>query len=402
MNVRIGDEVLTVTSVEELERMVRMKVLVANTPCQVEGGAWTPARQTDVLRRFFVVDAWDAWDELDDVDQDVVLTPSTVEAPEPRDAEVALVPPVEPTTAPTIEPIEEIGDPPTVDVEPLPLEIEPLRLEPVDDTSEVEELPADALSAARGQVIDFPVKSAPAVGGRGAQPAYSLQRSPQTLPDIPLMPIREPVRAASSGPPPRWFALAAVVGIAALFIFSGVAYVNSAAGWTSATPAPSQPVELAVEPVLDDPIVEDPVITVVSDELLALERELRQTMRTDIVDVCSGDAEDIEGAMLIELSRLKVQVASVTSPVYSWSASQNPCPEILDLRVTLKDQGQKTRDLASVALVVGKYIEHYDWQVRDFEVNWRSDDGTLRGRAVDPVKTRQFWGTAVDIREMLE
>jgi hypothetical protein len=395
VNVRIGDEVLTVTTVEELERMVRMKVLVANTPCQVDEGAWTPARQTDVLRRFFVVDAWDAWDELDDVDEEAVLAPvvpPTLEAAPPEAVEA----PVEP---------EDDGDPPSVEVVPL-LDPESLTgvLEPVDDTSEVEELPADALSSARGQIIDFPVKSAPAAGGRGAEPAYSLQRAPQSLPDIPLLPVREPARASSSGPPPRWFALAAVVGIAGLFIFSAVAYVNSTAGWTSTTPPPPEPLDLVVEDpvVVEDPLIEDPVVEPVSDELRALEQELRQTMRTDIVDVCSGDPEDIEGAMLIELSRLKVQVATVTSPVYSWSASQNPCPEILDLRVTLKDQGQKSRDLAGVALVVGKYIEHYDWQVRDFEVNWRSDDGTLRGRAVDPAKTRDFWGTAVDIRDMLE
>ena len=422
MDVRIGDEVVSGQTLEAVERMVTMKIVRADTPVRVDDGPWRPARQIDALRGLFVVDAWDAWDELDDVDEEAVLSSSpkaeavkaeSVDAPPPvsvePEKEAAPEGEAEPERGveadePDTDEALEVVEPDEPDTDDVPQVIPEPLLEELDPT-EVEELPAGAIDR-RGQVIDFPVRPFPSHGGGkrgGAEPARNLPVLPPNLPEFPPRRDAGKLPPLPSGPPARWFALLAIIAVAAMGVFGMVAYVNSTAGWTSER-APLPPPD--VEPSVDGPeVVEDgepEPMAAVDDELRDLERELRSTMRVDIVDLCTGDAEDIHGALLVELSRLKVQVATVDSPVYRWSESTTPCPEVLDLRVTLNDRGQKSRDLASVALVVGKYIEHHDWQMREFQLSWRSDDGTLRGTEVDPNRVRLFWGAAIGLDDFLE
>lgn len=380
--VRIGDDIVPADSVGALERMVRTKTLRAESLVRELGGPWLPARQVLALRRFFVVDAWEAWDELEDVEESSVVTSEPTPAP-PR-------PP---------EPEEETDETPLlpeVAVESLEPDLEtldPAALQPLDVPSggrpSNQDLPSLPMSAIeeRGQVIDFPAPLPPMRGSRGgAEPARK------------LAPLLDPRPAPDArGPPPRWFALAGVVALTAMGVATWVWYVNSTANWTSlGDPEPAPIVETAQVDLVE--VVPKPA----GDELDALERELRQTMREGIVDVCTGDAEDIESAMLIELSRLKVRVADVDTTVYAWSHGQSPCPEILDLQATLYDRGELTRDLASVALVVGKYTQHHDWQLREFQVAFRDDQGELRGQSLDPERVRRFWGTELDLRQMLE
>ena len=394
--VRIDGDILEVESLSALEQLVRCRTVRATTLVRPSGEEWIPARQLDVLRRFFALEVWEAWEELEDVDEDSVLDARVIEVidaepddAEPDDPEVALLTEEEPTGLLDTR------------AEPEPDSGQDVDLEENPGAEDVQDLPSEALEPHRRKILDFPVRPFPRRARGGAEPL--------------LAPVP---RTRLEAPPPRadllvgrWV-LAGVVAMTALCVLGWVWYVHSVAGWTSAVtvtqiapepeepPEPAEPVELLpVDPVETEAIVEEtePVV----DELVELERELRRSMRSGVVDVCTGDPEDVESAMLIELSRLKTRVSSIRTSVFAWTSGQSPCPEILELNLTLHERGELARDLASVALVVGKYAEYYDWQVRDFQVAFLSEQGTLHGQSLDADKARRFWGTTVGLREML-
>ncbi len=399
--VRIDGDIQEVESISELEELVRCRTVRATTLVRPVGGEWIPARQLNVLRRFFAVEVWEAWEELDDVDEDSVLDGRVIELidREPEESPESPEPAVLSEGEPSEEPGElelELDESAPEDPE-LPEDVD---LEEHPEAEDVQDLPSEALEPHRGKILDFPVRPFPRASRGGAQPMLAPMPSPP----------RSEAPPPSSGLPARFLVLGGVVALTAVCVLGWVWYVNSVAAWTSATPVtqvapePEVPPEPELEELPPVELVEIEVVEeteAVVDELVELERELRRSMRSGVVDVCSGDPEDVESAMLIELSRLKTRVSSIRSSVFAWTSGQSACPEILELSLTLHERGELARDLASVALVVGKYSEYYDWQVRDFQVAFLSEEGTLQGQSLDAEKARRFWGTTLGLREML-
>jgi hypothetical protein len=109
----------------------------------------------------------------------------------------------------------------------------------------------------------------------------------------------------------------------------------------------------------------------------------------------------LSSALLIELSNMRLGPIKVSAPVISWTGAHNDVVEVADIEVRLTTTGNIEEELAAVGLVVGKYLQHYGFQVRKFSVIVAGSDGVSRERIIDPDAARNLWTGRKNLYEFL-
>ncbi len=206
-----------------------------------------------------------------------------------------------------------------------------------------------------------------------------------------------------AAPPPEtrtlapWLLVMALVLCIAAFGLS-IWHIQLNAGWTSARPGPAATTSAA--PAATQPETE-PVAAVHAQpdaqqeaafisELEALVAELRSRIPATTIDLGTG-TDDLANALLIELSNMKLGTVKVDAPVLSWTGARNDVPELVDITVRLSSRGSIERELATVGLVVGKYVQRYGFTVNTFSIVVVDEAGVSRGRNMDADAARNLW-----------
>jgi len=414
-------------------RMARIGQLgPADTVREDREAPWAPAGELDWLASAFEGDPWDAWEELDGQDPEAAWADAAVPVEEDEE-------PVEDTDVTTREEAERMrraarpapkpkkpspkmslsfkpaaNKGPKKPAAPAPT---PRTAPPRKRTSPQAPQPPAAMSTgaqagSMGQVIEFP--NARASTSRGAVtgsevPAALLQ--PLEVQD--LVPNASDAVRVHSAPPPEaprsagpWLAgLALGIGLAAFGL--GLWSIQRDAQWTSTQAAPTTPAPAVVETPPAEPVVpiEEPQPPAIDEgdlvaELEVLADELRERIPASPVEL-GGGPDDLASALLLELSNMKLGPVKVSAPVVSWTGAQNDVVEVADIEVRLTTSGSIERELGAVGLVVGKYLQHYGFEVRNFAVVVTGEDGVSRKRQIEPTAARHLWSGRKDLYAFL-
>ncbi len=277
----------------------------------------------------------------------------------------------------------------------LPLVLEPVLSEqdlaPLDAPTSAEPEPESEPEEPPGKVIAFPGSRPRRTVSDGG---YALDERPlHHLPPPPLPELQFPERARK---PPRHTAtlsfmrLASLVGLGVVVLLLARAYVVDTAG----TVLPPHP---AVAAQGGGEVPAEPAV----DPYAMMESQLRAQMSLDLMEAPSEAI--FEEALLIELGRVKLDVASVRVTVGEWAGRKRDVPQSAEFRIKLRFRsGELDRELAGIGLVVGKYIQRYSLEVTHFEVIIEHPDGEAFRYRIDPEAARKFYIQRISLREFLE
>ena len=253
----------------------------------------------------------------------------------------------------------------------------------------------------RGKVISFPE------GGRrrtrplktSAQPAAREASEPRH------QPRRRPEPSPLDSIQARYFGYLFVILVACLAVGVGVWYVWSLATWSSQDPlghslgaeAPKTSGETVVEVAeVTEPFVEPKEE---GDALQPVLDDLKANMVHDIVELPPNDITPLEDALFFELMKL-VNVKDQDIQVLTWDAEG--MPEQMAFEIRVRSAGDPHRELGAVALVVGKYIDHYELIVRSFEVvRVDEEKGTAGTYTLSPEKAVALYRDDMGLLEAL-
>ena len=422
-------------------RMVRIGQLgPADTVRESRDAAWADASSLDWLASAFQGDPWEAWEELDGVDPEQVWAEAAV----PVEADID---PVDDTDVSTREAMTREAEPEPLietlsdaDVEPSEMSLSfqpaPALSEPVVSPSPADPSPASqppqdpvgdppALAASAegspvssmGQVIEFPngrqgaARSVSDVSAALLQPLEVQDLVPNDLDSVRVHEAPPPQPPRSLAP---WLVVMALILCLAAFGLS-LWSIQRDAQWTSAraTAVPPTPQVQASEVAEVPEAVEEVASPEASasasaseeeaeqvSQLARLDAELRERIPPSPLDL-RGGPDDLESALLIELSNMKLGPVKVSAPVVSWTGARNDVVEVADVEVRLTSSGSIERELAAVGLVLGKYLQHYGFEVRTFSVIVIGQDGISRKRQMEPVSARHLWSGRKDLYEFL-
>ena len=327
-------------------------------------------------------DPWSAWAEMesagedwapeedDDEEDDLEVDTQIMTAlEEPKPTRTLSAPPV-------IAPELEVGDlAPIEGIEPSP---------PAPAKPEVSEPP--------GKIIAFPAertrRQVRTDGGYALAQRPVHRLPPPPLPDLPR-PSPRPVRTTTQLSIMR---LSMLVLAGVLLLLLGRAYVLD----TAATILPPHPATLAEVETSEGEAPE-----AAPDPYALLESELRGQMSLDLLSVTSEG--EFEEALLIELGRVKLDVASVRVAVEDWAGRKRDVPQAADFQIRLRFRsGELDRELAAVGLVVGKYIQRYSLDVSRFDVVMEHSEGGFYRYRINSEAARKFYIQRIDLVGYLE
>ncbi|HJN76719.1 MAG TPA: hypothetical protein QGF58_22510 [Myxococcota bacterium] len=248
----------------------------------------------------------------------------------------------------------------------------------------------------RGMVIDFPE------GGRRRTRPVRTSAQPAARHDAAAEPRRRPQPSPLDSIRGRYFGYLFFVAVACLGVGIGVWYIWSVATWSSSDPlghslgreAPKTVAETVVEPVVpfEEPAEE-------GDALQPVLESLKAEMVHEIAELPPNDITSLEDATFFELMKL-VNVKEQDIEVLTWGP--DGMPEQVAFEVKLRTAGDPQRELGAVALVYGKYVDHYEFIVRGFNVT-RVDEaaGTAGTYTIDPDKAVSLYRDEIGLMEAL-
>lgn len=315
---------------------------------------WVRADTHPALRGAFAgADPWSAWSDVDEHDAASVYK-QMVESAEPEDLPAEALRAVEEPTedrVPRLPPVVQAPPvppppvpPPKAEVPELPRPVAPL---PRAEAPRAEGLPA-------GEVIDFPAR---------------------------------PPRPRPAAPPPaqplvRTSRVVAMVVAGALVLLIGRAWLRvgafSEAGISEPDP-PKTAVPVEVSP------------------LIKLDAEIRQYLSPTPRAV--EKAGDLSDALLVELVGARLEVVEAEGLVTKWIGRHGDEPKSAEVRVKYRSNGDMSRELGTIALVVGRYKRLYRLEMPVFEV---TDVGTNRMTRIDPDKAEAYYQARITLEELLQ
>lgn len=393
-----------VPELDDLVAMAQAGVIDRDTPVRPPGeAAWRPAAEVTGLAAAFPVDPWAAWDDADEDSMEEAL--GAVHGPgDPEDFDDLPTHPgglspdalraseLDPAA---ISPLD--GDAPPADVEELPA----AALAPIEGGGEPAPPPAP-----RGKVIAFPggrPASPPATDGSAAlhpDPAPIPLRPPTTLPVPP--PREEPTG-------PRWGRVAAIASLGLLVVVALNGYVSMTAaerygppGGADAGPAPAiaQP-EVQAEPEPEAAPAPRVPTTMSAGPYADIEREIRSQWLADPRDLV--EPTDLEDALYVELPRVHVQVVRAKAPITEWGGRRSAQPQAANFLIRYEARpGERDRELAAIALVVGRYMSIYKLRSDQLTIESQTPSGGTRRIAVDPTQALRLYEQRITLVEFLE
>jgi hypothetical protein len=107
---------------------------------------------------------------------------------------------------------------------------------------------------------------------------------------------------------------------------------------------------------------------------------------------------DLSDALYLELAQQKLDVVMADGLVTRWSGRLGDQPRSAEVRIQFRSAGDLTRELAAVALVVGRYKRSYGLDIPVFEVVELGTGGVTR---IDPAKAEAYYQDRLAIEALL-
>lgn len=220
------------------------------------------------------------------------------------------------------------------------------------------DLPPPEADDARGQVIAFPA-TAPL---RLSRPVPTLRE--RSTPPVPLI---------------RWSWLLLWVGVGLLFLaitWWWIRYNGTTRAGIDAAPPPDVPATAAEGVPETVPASAGSYTRTSTSPYGMVEQELRTALVGEVRPVqAPGELGD---ALMIDLQNLRIDVTSVDAPVTQWSGRNKDVPRTAEIHVTLGSDQEVDRQIAAVALTVGRYKRALRLDIPLVEVVVKSVEGDLR------------------------
>ncbi len=157
--------------------------------------------------------------------------------------------------------------------------------------------------------------------------------------------------------------------------------------------AEAQPVEAAPE-------VAGPT-TLPSGPYADIEREIRSQWLADPRDLV--EANDLEDALYVELPRVHIQLVRAKAPITEWGGRKSAQPQAANFLIRYEGRaGERDRELAAIALVVGRYMSIYKLRSDQLTIEIQTASGGTRRIAVDPTQALRLYEQRITIVEFLE
>jgi hypothetical protein len=325
---------IAVPDVAGLIRLAREGGLAHTDEVRTAGG-WLRVEEVAELRALVRNDPWAAWEKVDEVDATALYRKMVEVVGDPEELPAEALAPV---------PAPKAKRPaPPVSVEPLPLD--PGAADPdLDDDG--------------GEVIDFPRRES--------------RRPP---PDVPIRPARPRPDRRRPEPAVRASRVGAWVVAGLLLLLVGYAWIRVGGAPTGVTQAPPPSATKAAPPSSS-----------AGDAMIQLDAELRGKLPPLPKEV--KEKGDLADALMVEMVQLGVSVAKVDAPVTKWVGRRLDEPKVAEVRVLWQSSGDLTRDIAAIALVVGRYKKHYQLDLTALEL---TEQATNKVLALDPVAVEAFY-----------
>lgn len=335
------------------------------------GQQWERVRDYPPLHTGRKADPFEAWSDADEVDADSAYQSYVGKEP-PQGLRAVPRPPPEPAPRPAAEPPRPATEPARGPTKRPPRAV--IAAPPGPSAASSVPLPQDEDEATdpgiqepspppRGEVIDFPRPSV-------ARPVA-----------LPPPPRREPPRPAPLVRPGR---VLAYILIGALGLGGWFGWVR----WAGTSDAG-----------ISKPPAERPEVVTTDTELDQVERELRSLLDPDPRDI-KGEGV-LADALLIDLQRMRIDVATVDATVSQWTGRLNDQPARASLRVVIASARDLDRTIGAIALVVGRYERAYHLTLEDVDIVLKTEEGD-RGRSLDPKRAEDFYMARIGLEKMLE
>jgi hypothetical protein len=137
-----------------------------------------------------------------------------------------------------------------------------------------------------------------------------------------------------------------------------------------------------------------------ADPYRLLEDELRVQLRTEPLRIAGpGDFED---ALTIELRRVHVDLTRVEAPIRVWGGKKQDVPQVAEVVLAFTSRpGELDRELAGIALVVGRYVAQHEMEVPRFEVYVEGVSSEPRRIAMNAESASRFFLQRITLTQLL-
>lgn len=358
--IRMADSEVEVADIEAVVALARAgRIGRVTKVCLPEQTDWVQADSIPEVEKVLGGDPWSAWD---------------AEAPSDMLADYAPPPLRQALTDPPPPKRDDgVDDLPASAMRPM--EIAPLR-------EESTAVPLSPVRRPSGKVIAFPDG-----GLTDTRGPHALDRA---LRHLDSRPETEP-----SGPSISWLRLAGVAIVCVVTMLLWVWHVNSTA--TSELPRRSKQVARTLPERTAAPMRAKAPPASPYEEV---EDELRDQLMEGILDIPSD--EGFEDALLIELRRVRLDVAWVGVRIESWAGRNQELPQAVAIQVRMRGKdAELDRDLAAVGLVMGKYIQHYGLETTQLVVMIEDEAGGVRQVEMDSQVARRFFTHRLSLERFL-
>ena len=412
VRVLIDDQEIVLDDVDAVVALVREGKVVASTQVSLPGSpVWQTADSIPEVAAHIQQDPWAAWDDLEAVSEDAGTGPAAPEGGTPSAPEGV----EDEQTAPTARPLEE-------------LPVDAVRsMAPSRDGRMVVETPRRSrpASARSGKVIAFPGNSGGPAAAVASLPSHALTEvRPEPVPTpLPAMELPADLPAAARAPAARtggtrWWRVALIGGAAVTIMLTVQWYITSTATAVFPpavrTPPPAEP--LAAPPATppaaaaavtgpavapSTPAARIPTYPGASGLHDALEADLRAQMPDAPRDI--SQPGQLEDALLIELTRMRVPTSSIRAPVLTWAGRKNDVPQSAEIHIRYRSApGELERELGAVGLVVGRYVHTYALEVPALDVVIERQGVEPRQLAIDPSVAQRFYLKRLALNDFLD
>jgi hypothetical protein len=359
-----------VADLDSLVGLARQGRIGRATLVQLDDSDWAPVDRIPEVARVFRRDPWSAWQGQSDDGEDLLKAFEEPSAEQPVRPEAPKRSAVEDLPASAVAPIPER--------KPVPDAGRPALPAPASGGSSVRR-PA-------GEVIAFPGAEYPQSDG-----AHALDFRPS-----------KPPAPASKGPSLsgvlyqiHWLrmALIVVLGLGGTGIYVWYVHTVSTSSFIHRPP----------KRVLPSAVFTTKSLAAVPhvSPFEGMEQALRDQLMEGILDI--GGEEAFEVALLIELRRVRLDVAWARVKIESWAGRNKDIPEKVRFQVRLRGRADDLdQDLGALGLVLGKYIQHYGLETIAIEVLLEDESGSVRQVRMQSSSARRFFTHRMSLEEFLE
>jgi hypothetical protein len=131
-----------------------------------------------------------------------------------------------------------------------------------------------------------------------------------------------------------------------------------------------------------------------------IEKEIREKVGEEIIPLTpEASFEDI---LHVELQRVGVISHQISASVTDWTGRKQDQPKKIDVRIRAESTGALDYDVATISLILGKYIEFYFLDVQRLEVCFAPDEEYYLCASLNPEVIRRFYLKRIDNRVFFE